>query len=244
MSVVDPDTDAKPSMATADAECRTEEGTPSGAPSQPPSQIAKPLSTPALEGANTTGTNIATAAAPEERTSASGAVAPATPPIAVSSGTVVLVRGLPGSGKSTVARAIASTYKSCVVEADDFFVNRASGVYVFDPSLISDAHQECQRRAKAAIRGKTPVVIVSNTFTQRWEMRTYVLAAVKGGYRVHVVDLYDGNKSDDILASRNVHGVPPDRIAAMRQRYEKAVATGLWDAETVSAFLASTKPHM
>lgn len=50
---------------------------------------------------------------------------------------MVCCRGLPGSGKSTVARTLAPV----VTEADQFFV-RPDGSYGFNPALLGRAHAE------------------------------------------------------------------------------------------------------
>jgi adenylate kinase family enzyme len=54
------------------------------------------------------------------------------------SGILFLVRGLPGSGKSTFATHIWNEYAVC--EADKFFYDK-EGNYNFDPSKIKDALQ-------------------------------------------------------------------------------------------------------
>ena len=120
-----------------------------------------------------------------------------------------LIRGLPGSGKSTFASAIAKA----VFSADDFFVTEA-GEYKFDSALIKQAHTACQRRTKLAMqRGEQPIV-VANTFTQEWELAPYLSLAKEFGYRVHslVVENRHGGK--------NVHSVPDEVITKMRDRFE------------------------
>lgn len=136
---------------------------------------------------------------------------------------LILVRGIVGSGKSTVASAMSCGYPgSVVISADDFFMQLSdSGVmeYRFDPKLLSDAHHQSQARAAYAVEnGRT--AIVNNTFTQRWEMDWYINLAENTGARLIVVDCFDGGMSNDILAKKNVHGVPLSVIQSMRDRYE------------------------
>ncbi|PHS03652.1 MAG: AAA family ATPase [Blastopirellula sp.] len=78
-----------------------------------------------------------------------------------------IVRGLPGSGKSTYAKSIGCLH----LEADMYF-NR-SGEYTFKPELIKKAHSWCQEATDKALNHGMDVV-VSNTFTKLWEMEPYL----------------------------------------------------------------------
>lgn len=132
---------------------------------------------------------------------------------------LILVRGLPGSGKTTIAGLLADT-TSALVAADDWFTE-PDGTYSFDSSKLPEAHAYCQDRAKMHA-GRTEIerVIIHNTFSQRWEMEPYIQMATLNGHRLHVVDLYDGGLDNAQLASRNTHGVSEEAIAAMRGRWE------------------------
>jgi len=129
-----------------------------------------------------------------------------------------LVRGLPGSGKTTRALALAAEIDAGHASADDYFVDE-DGVYRFDPRDLPDAHAECQDKARKFLIHGLPV-IVHNTFTQGWEATPYVEMARKAGAEIEVINLFDGDLSDEELAARNVHGVPLAGIIAMRGRWE------------------------
>jgi predicted kinase len=120
---------------------------------------------------------------------------------------LVLVRGLPGSGKSTFARKLAGFRH---LEADMFFVG-ADGAYVFEPTKLKEAHAWCQEQCKATLLAGGNVV-VSNTFVKRWEMSFYVNLAAELGVEVTEVTVA-GSYS-------NVHGVPDAVVERMRSNWE------------------------
>ena len=134
--------------------------------------------------------------------------------------TLFIIRGLPGSGKSTLGRSIefrSGEVPDCL-SADDYFVG-TDGVYRFSPSGLPAAHAECQAAVRSDLAHGSSVC-VANTFTQRWEMEPYLRMAAEFGARVVVIDCFDAGMSDEELAAKNVHGVPVAGIAAMRSRWE------------------------
>lgn len=128
---------------------------------------------------------------------------------------VILVRGLPGAGKTTLAMSLD---RPVCVAADDWFM--VDGEYRFDPKGLGDAHAWCQDQALQGMEAGLPVV-VHNTFTQRWEMEFYLAAAARLNLTVKVLSVFDGDCSDEELAERNTHGVPLNAIRAMRGRWEE-----------------------
>jgi predicted kinase len=132
-------------------------------------------------------------------------------------GILFLVRGLPGSGKSTFASHIWNEYAVC--EADKFFYDK-EGNYNFEPSKIKDAHAWCKNEVETRMKDHQlnpqyyPEIAVSNTFTQEWEMKDYYELAEKYGYKV--VSLIIENRH----GGKNVHGVPDDKLEIMKNRFE------------------------
>ena len=124
---------------------------------------------------------------------------------------LILLRGVPGSGKSTVAKLFGDA--PCHYEADMFFIDERN-VYRFEPAKIKDAHNWCRHKTMEAMKAGHPTVIVSNTFTQEWEMDAYYELAKEYGYRVHT--LIVENRHGGV----NEHGVPEDKLQAMKNRFE------------------------
>ena len=135
---------------------------------------------------------------------------------------LTLIRGLPGSGKTTRATNTACNDVYCVtvtLAADDFMVD-AEGNYRFDPKDLKHAHTACQQATRTLLE-QGYFVIVHNTFSQKWEADPYFKIAEQEGCVVDVIDLFDAGLTDEQLAARNTHGVPEETIARMRARWEK-----------------------
>jgi predicted kinase len=126
---------------------------------------------------------------------------------------LIIIRGLPGAGKSTLAKSLGGIN----IEADQYFM--VDGEYKFDSSKIKLAHNYCQSQTQAWMGSNGEQVnvdriVVSNTFTQEWEMDYYYKLAEKYGYRVYslVVENRHGGVSE--------HGVPEEKLEQMRNRFE------------------------
>jgi len=119
-----------------------------------------------------------------------------------------LLRGLPGSGKSTLAESLGGSH----MEADKYFTYE--GKYEFDVTKLKDAHDWCQNAVRVFMENKNKRVVVSNTFTQEWEMQPYFDLAEKHGYRVY--SLIVENRHGGV----NEHGVPEDKLEIMKNRFE------------------------
>uniref|UniRef100_A0A8C6S8E3 NEDD4-binding protein 2-like 1 n=1 Tax=Neogobius melanostomus TaxID=47308 RepID=A0A8C6S8E3_9GOBI len=137
---------------------------------------------------------------------------------------LVMLRGPPGSGKSTLARALLEHNPGGVIlSTDDYF--DVNGQYCFDPAVLGEAHSWNHNRAKLAFeRGANPIII-DNTNMQGWEMRPYVVQALKYHYKVFFrePDTWWKNKPRE-LERRTRHGVPSERIRRMLCGYERFVS--------------------
>ena len=125
---------------------------------------------------------------------------------------LILIRGVPGSGKSTLAKILVGDKDYCHKEADMYFIDNDEA-YKFNPSEIKDAHNWCREEVEFVMRYEHSPVVVSNTFTQEWEMIPYFELAKKYGYRVH--SLIVENRHGGV----NVHGVPQDTLEKMKNRF-------------------------
>ncbi len=144
--------------------------------------------------------------------------------------TLTVMRGLPGSGKSyeilkrwpdaTPYPLAPEGWSPVVVSGDHFFMDWSTGKYRFDKTKMGVAHVMAQIHAFRAMKAGQDVIL-DNTVTRRWEILLYLEMAEQFGYKVEIIDLFDGGLTDKQLAARNVHGVPIDTITSMRHRWEK-----------------------
>ena len=119
-----------------------------------------------------------------------------------------IVRGIPGSGKSTFAKQLTAN----VFEDDHYFYDN-DGNYNFVSSEIKDAHKECNQFVGHAMESSIEKIVVSNTFTQEWEMEPYFELAKKYGYKVFTIIVENRH------GGTNVHNVPEDKIEQMKNRF-------------------------
>lgn len=125
--------------------------------------------------------------------------------------TLYLIRGIPGSGKTTFARKLLEQGKvQRHFEADMFFIEK-DGVYRYRKELIVQAHTWCQKQTLEALSQRHSVV-VSNTFITINELMPYYNIATITGADVKVIRA-TGN-------FENQHNVPADIVSRMKQQYQ------------------------
>lgn len=159
-------------------------------------------------------------------------------------GDLILIRGVSGAGKSTIANLFNSTddndLKVLKLCTDDFFMKlcgcsigtesinseycpKCEGkrfYYDFQPEKLASKHQECINKVKETMVLQEEVhtfckkIIIHNTFTQEWEMAPYFDIAYKYDWRVHTIIVENRH------CSRSVHDVPDESIKSQRKRFK------------------------
>lgn len=129
---------------------------------------------------------------------------------------MIIMRGLPGSGKSTKVKELLERNPGMVVcSADDYFMK--DGVYTFNARQIGKAHEACFKKAMdAVLNGK--MVVIDNTNTQKWEYERYQKLGEANHYWVSFIEM--PHEDPEILAKRNTHGVPLESIKKMLNRWQ------------------------
>ena len=121
--------------------------------------------------------------------------------------TLIIIRGIPGSGKSTFAK----TFDLPIFEADQYFMKFDERLqkffYKFRAADLKVAHDGCFKNVRNCLTSGVSCV-VCNTFCKKWEMERYLQL----GYDTIIYRCMGDYGS--------VHGVPDGVITRMKQSFE------------------------
>jgi cytidylate kinase len=127
---------------------------------------------------------------------------------------IVIMRGISGSGKSTVAHALSAKIGAKIVSADNYFMGH-DGVYRFDARQLGMAHDMCWSLFSEAVSANANV-IVDNTNAKLTDIMPYVFEGLRTSTPVHIVQM--AIESSHMHYARNVHGLSIDAIERQAQR--------------------------
>lgn len=161
---------------------------------------------------------------------------------------VVIMRGIPGSGKSRYAQGLLSSalvgvQRTAIYSADDYHI-REGGLYQFRIEDSTDSHIWCYRNCLAALgfnrhqphgqestgHQATETLVVDNTNCAAWEIAPYWQAALVAGASVKIVRIHC---SFEVACQRNVHDVPPSTIWRMWQTLQAERLPAHWREDVV-----------
>jgi predicted kinase len=125
---------------------------------------------------------------------------------------LIVLRGLPGSGKTTLAMVLSEN-KWPVISIDSYFTDHETGSYRFEYDKNHLAYRQCQEQVEAAMQAKTEKTFVDNAFTLEWEMKPYFELASANGYTVFVLTVEHRH------GGVNLHGVSDEQLKRMAEKY-------------------------
>lgn len=158
---------------------------------------------------------------------------------------VIILRGIPGSGKSTyaaklvvqcsVAKQPYENTQAVICSASEYFMQETiddydGPVYRFNPRELPSAHAHCLRKyVNELLHGTSSLVIVDNTNISVAEIAPYYALAEAYGHEVKIVTLIC---KPLLAASRNIHNVPWGKIDQM-YRYIRQGLPPFWQQESI-----------
>lgn len=120
---------------------------------------------------------------------------------------LLILRGCPGSGKSSLAEALGIKAVCC---ADDYFVH--DGKYLWDNDKLYAAHCWCERKCRRFMKKQIAIIVVANTFTSAREFRPYEDLARQFGYKLFSVVVENRHGGE------NSHGVSEETLEKFKNR--------------------------
>ncbi len=162
----------------------------------------------------------------------------------MSDGLVIVMRAIPGSGKSTFAKKILKDFEKggksvLICSADQFFYDLGGGEYKFDFKLLPQAHGKCFRQFIEAMQARThDVIIIDNTNLRSSEISPYKIGADAYGYDFIIKEV----KADQETAfKRNQHGVALRGHQMMADTMRNESLPPWWKKETYKSSPTSTQ---
>ena len=142
-----------------------------------------------------------------------------------------LLRGVPGSGKSTKSNAILSENgidisnifikNQHILSTDDFFI--VNGKYKFDPRKLVQYHEANKMRTEEQMKKGISPLLIDNTNIMPWEMKNYVELADKYGYETIILNPEDfSNENNPLVITKKVINKNLILKRANDRRYDKS----------------------
>lgn len=136
---------------------------------------------------------------------------------------LVIMRGIPGSGKSTKAKILVG---EGVIHSTDDLIESTGDYRLFFEEMkksgdfvnLSRMHSKNLFNARKSMDEGVSPIVIDNTNLKANEAKAYVKHALLLGYddnNIQIVDVGDGGLTAEGLAARNTHGVPLDKIETM-----------------------------
>ena len=140
-----------------------------------------------------------------------------------------ILRGLPGSGKSTIVKKLREVYggndtSSFVVCSADHYFMRDDGSYKFEETKLKKAHLYCQSVSQNSVINRISTIVIDNTNIMKWEIQPYFQMANQGGYVVILVEpKTPWRLNAQILSEKNCHSVPKDILSKKVKAYSPVI---------------------
>jgi len=126
---------------------------------------------------------------------------------------IILLRGLPGAGKTTFAKLISENNTYPFFSVDDYFTDE-NGNYKFDFSENYKAYAACISNTEEAIKSGYTKVIIHNTFTLDWELEPYFKLCKKYNCSLFVLTV------ENFHNGINNHDITAEQVQRMAEKYK------------------------
>ena len=126
---------------------------------------------------------------------------------------LILLRGLPGAGKTALAKVFSEDGKYPLISTDDYFTG-PKGEYRFKFDKNHLAYEQCEEKTLVEMKRGVEKIFVHNCFALEWEMAPYFKMAGENNYKVFVLTVENRH------GSKNIHNITGDQLKKMAEKYK------------------------
>ncbi len=126
---------------------------------------------------------------------------------------LIILRGLPGSGKTTLANLLSEN-KWPVFSIDSYFIDPVTKEYNFQFDKNHLAYKNCEEQTNVAMQNKIEKIFIDNVFSLDWEMEPYFKLAAAHNYSLHIVTV------ENYHGSKNIHAISDEQLQKMAAKYK------------------------
>ena len=127
---------------------------------------------------------------------------------------LIILRGLPGAGKTTLAKLLSENNKWPIFSIDSYFTDPVTNEYNFQFENNHLAYKNCEEQTKTAMENKTEKIFIDNVFSLDWEIEPYFKLASIYNYSVFVVTV------ENYHSNKNSHSISDEQLKKMAAKYK------------------------
>jgi len=144
---------------------------------------------------------------------------------------LIVLRGLPGSGKTTLAKKLSQRSKNAQICTEDRYhwSGKEDGVgeYKFQPQLVFLAREWCTKEIREAIQENVNLIILDNHNARISMYEDHIQFAVEHGYRFRIIEFVASASLIDKYRARSYKKFPREVYVKLLKLWEHDPRTEL-----------------
>merc|ERR1719356_892640 len=144
---------------------------------------------------------------------------------------LIVLRGLPGSGKTTLAKKLSQRSKNAQICTEDRYhwsgKEDGLGEYRFQPQLVFLAREWCTKEIREAIQENVNLIILDNHNARISMYEDHIQFAVEHGYRFRIIEFVASASLIDKYRARSYKKFPREVYVKLLKLWEHDPRTEL-----------------
>ncbi|ETO06622.1 NEDD4-binding protein [Reticulomyxa filosa] len=138
---------------------------------------------------------------------------------------LVVLRGLPGSGKTTLANELCRRCRIWKICTEDKYHwsggEDGVGTYTFRPDFVVQARQLCSEEIRSSIQKHIQCIVLDNHNARMSMYEDHIRYAIKHGYRIRIIEIVTTDELIDCYFQRSTKGFTKDVFVKLFKYWEK-----------------------